>query len=87
MAIAAHERHGDAVPSHLSPGARGRYAPPPQLFPVITSVETVSPDGRLLIERDADGAYLIRHRASRRLVARTTDPATLQHLVTTLAGA
>jgi hypothetical protein len=41
----------------------------------------------LLVERDPEGAYLIRQRESGRLVARTADSATLQRLVTTLARA
>ena len=71
----------------LQRGARGRYAPPPQLFPLVLGAGASVDEAPLAIERDHDGAYLIRHRASGRLVARTADPATLQRLVSTLGGA
>lgn len=68
----------------LRRGARGRYAPPPQLFP-LTLVELAErPDSPYLIEREADGSYLIRQRDSSRLIARTGDPATLQRLLLAL---
>jgi hypothetical protein len=71
----------------LQRGARGRYAPPPQLFPLVPA-EPGDPAGSgLLVERDPEGAYLIRQRESGRLVARTADSATLQRLVMTLARA
>ena len=69
----------------LRRGARGRYAPPPQLFPLAAADPISSASGRLRVERDADGAYLVRDRDGR-LVARTVDPATLQRLLTTLAN-
>ncbi len=68
----------------LQRGARGRYAPPPQLFPLALAGTIDRPDNPLQIERDADGLYLVRHRASGRLVARTVDPAMLQRLLVNL---
>jgi hypothetical protein len=68
----------------LHRGARGRYAPPPQLFPLAFAGATDRPDNPLLIERDGDGTYLVRERATGRLVARTADSATLQRLLATL---
>ncbi len=70
----------------LRRGARGRYAPPPQLFPLVLGAGANVQNGALAVERDADGGYLIRHRATGRLMARTADPATLQRLVSTLGG-
>lgn len=70
----------------LPRGARGRYAPPPQLF-ALAATDPVNPGrGPLLVERDAEGAYLVRHRDSGRLIARTADSATLQRLLSTLAS-
>ena len=70
----------------LPRGARGRYAPPPQLF-TLAATDPVNPGrGPLLVERDAEGAYLVRHRDSGRLIARTADSATLQRLLTTLTN-
>ena len=73
-------------PRQLGRGARGRYAPPPQLFPLTTVDSSVRLDTPLLIERDPDGAYLLRQRETGRLIARTADPATLQRLLVTLGG-
>ncbi len=70
----------------LRPGARGRYAPPPQLFPLALVGSFERPDTPLHIERDQDGLYLIRQRGSGRLLARTADPATLPKLFATLLG-
>ena len=75
----------DVHARRLRRGSRGRYAPPPQLFPLTTAEAAVASDTPLLVERGADGAYLIRRRDSGRLVACTADPATLQRLLTTLA--
>jgi hypothetical protein len=72
--------------SRLRPGARGRYAAPPQLFPLALAGSLDRPDNPLHIERDQDGLYLIRHRESGRLLARTADPATLPKLFATLLG-
>lgn len=79
------QRWEESEGAQLHRGARGRYAPPPQLFPLALAGALDRPDNPLLIERDADGLYLVRNRASGRLVARTVDPATLQQLLTTLA--
>ena len=79
------QRKAESEGSQLYRGARGRYAPPPQLFPLALAGALDRPDNPLLIERDADGLYLVRQRASGRLVARTVDPATLQQLLSTLA--
>lgn len=68
----------------LQRGARGRYAPPPQLFPLALAGMVDRPDNPLQIERDADGFYLVRDRASGRLIARTVDPAMLQRLLANL---
>lgn len=68
----------------LTRGARGRYAPPPQLFPLAFAGALDRPDNPLLIERDPDGAYAVRQRDTGRLVARTDDPATLQRLLDAL---
>ena len=65
---------------NLRPGARGRYAPPPQLFPLAPVTLTARTDSPYIVEREADGAYLIRQRGTSRLIARTGDPATLQRL-------
>ena len=73
-------------PKQLRSGARGRYAPPPQLFPLALIEWSARLDSPLTIERDADGAYLLRQRATGRLVARTANPATLQRLLVTLGG-
>ncbi len=70
----------------LRRGARGRYAPPPQLFPLTLVDLTERPDSPFLIEREPAGTYLIRQRATSRLIARTDDPATLQRLLLALAG-
>lgn len=70
----------------LRRGARGRYAPPPQLFPLALVELTERPDSPFLVEREADGSYLIRQRETSRLIARTDDPATLQRLLLTLVG-
>lgn len=71
----------------LRRGARGRYAPPPQLFPLAITEAINATDGRLLIERDGEGGYLVRQRDTGRLVARTADSATLQRLLATLGKA
>ena len=71
----------------LQRGARGRYAPPPQLFPLVLGAGASLKDTPLAIERDEDGTYLVRHRITGRLMARTADPATLQRLISTLGGA
>ena len=73
-------------PRQLRRGARGRYAPPPQLFPLALVELATWRDSPLLIERDADGAYLLRQRETGRLVARTADPATLQRLLVALGS-
>lgn len=70
--------------AQLYRGARGRYAPPPQLFPLALAGSIERPDNPLQIERDADGLYIVRQRETGRLVARTVDPATLQRLLATL---
>ncbi len=70
----------------LRRGARGQYAPPPQLFSVAVADPVASDSGRWRVERATDGAYLIHDRDGGRLVARTVDPATLQRLLTTLAN-
>lgn len=79
----AEEREAGRLPR----GARGRYAPPPQLFP-LAGAEPIALDGarHLAIERAVDGAYLIRRRDDGRLIARTADSATLQRLLMTLTG-
>jgi glucose/arabinose dehydrogenase len=74
----------DSQAKRLRRGARGRYAPPQQLFPLTAIAHEA--DGQWRIERDPDGAYLVHHRATGRLVARTADPATLQRLLMTLAA-
>ena len=71
----------------LQRGARGRYAPPPQLFPLVLGAGEGVQNAPLAIERTPEGAYLIRHRLSGRVMARTADPATLQRLISTLGGA
>ena len=63
---------------HLRPGARGRYAPQPQLFPLAPVTLAGRADSPYIVEREADGAYAIRQRGTGRLIARTGDPATLQ---------
>jgi hypothetical protein len=78
------QRKDDGAVRRLHRGARGRYAPPPQLFPLAFAGTIDRPDNPLLIERDADGTYVVRERATGRLVARTADPATLQRLLATL---
>lgn len=83
MVAQPHEEHDN---SRLYQGARGRYAPPPQLFPLALTGTVDRPDNPLQIERDADGFYLVRQRGTGRLVARTVDPATLQRLLATLSG-
>ena len=70
----------------LRRGARGRDAPPPQLFPLALVELTERPDSPFLVEREVDGSYLIRQRDTSRLIARTDDPATLQRLLLTLAS-
>ena len=80
VAVSADNRRGHG----LRRGARGRYAPPPQLFPLALVELTERPDSPYLVEREADGSYLIRQRDSSRLVARTGDPATLQRLLLAL---
>lgn len=75
----------DGRTTRLRPGARGRYAPPPQLFPL--ALPTIVQEEQWLIERDPEGAWLVRRRDTGRLVARTADPATLQRLLATLASA
>ena len=76
----------DSEDPRLRPGARGRYAPPPQLFPLALAGSFEPPDNPLHIERDQDGLYLIRQRESGRPLARTADPATLPKLFATLLG-
>lgn len=73
------------VPRRLPRGARGRYAAPPQLFPLSLDLDRGLTGDRLTIERDPGGVYLIRQRDTGRLVARTADSATLQRLLATLA--
>ena len=75
----------DVQARRLRRGSRGRYAPPPQLFPLTAPDAALTGDTPLLVERGTDGAYLVRRRDSGRLVACTADPATLQRLLTTLA--
>ncbi len=77
-------RVGDRNGGGLRRGARGRYAPPPQLFPLALVELTERPDTPYAIEREADGTYLIRQRDTSRLIARTGDPATLQRLLLAL---
>ncbi len=77
--------HDEQDNLHLHQGARGRYAPPQQLFPLALAGAFDRPDNPLQIERDADGFYLVRQRVTGRLVARTVDPATLQRLLATLS--
>ena len=79
--------HSGRARRRLQRGARGRYAPPPQLFPLVLGAGASLNDTPLAIERDQDGTYLIRHRITGRLMARTADPATLPRLVSTLGGA
>jgi len=69
---------------HLRPGARGRYAPPPQLFPLAPVSLTERANSPYIVEREADGAYSIRQRGTSRLIARSGDPATLQRLMLAL---
>ena len=83
--MVAIRRDDDGDAGRLRRGARGRYAPPPQLFPVAATDALAATDGRLSLERDAEGAYLVRQRDTGRLIARAADPATLQRLLTTLA--
>ncbi|MFN8517127.1 MAG: hypothetical protein U0841_32075 [Chloroflexia bacterium] len=71
-------RVGDGREQGLRRGARGRYAPPPQLFPLALVDLTERPDSPYLVEREADGTYLVRQRETSRLIARTGDPATLR---------
>lgn len=78
------QRQDDGEGAQLYRGARGRYAPPPQLFPLALAGSIDRPDNPLQIERDADGLYVVRQRETGRLIARTVDPATLQRLLTTL---
>jgi len=82
MVAQPHEEHDNL---RLHQGARGRYAPPQQLFPLALAGALDRPDNPLQIERDVDGFYLVRQRATGRLVARTVDPATLQRLLATLS--
>lgn len=82
--VAARAGHGGS--GGLRRGARGRYAPPPQLFPLALVELTERPDNPYLIEREPDGAYLIRQRDTSRVIARTGDPATLQRLLLALTG-
>jgi len=82
--VAAHA--GDQHRHGLRRGARGRYAPPPQLFPLALVELTERPDSPYLVEREADGSYLIRQRDTSRLIARTGDPATLQRLLLSLTS-
>lgn len=82
MVAQAHEEHDNL---RLHQGARGRYAPPQQLFPLALAGALDRPDNPLQIERDADGFYIVRQRTTGRLVARTADPATLQRLLATLS--
>lgn len=86
-AISVTARDGER--KRLRRGERGRYAPPPLLFPVAPVAAGAAPawEERFAVERDPDGAYLVRQRDTGRIVARTADPATLQRLVATLAGA
>lgn len=77
-------RVGDGQEQGLRRGARGRYAPPPQLFPLALVDLTERPDSPYLVERETDGTYLVRQRETSRLVARTGDPATLQRLLLSL---
>jgi hypothetical protein len=77
-------RAGDQQGHGLRRGARGRYAPPPQLFPLALVELAERPDSPYLVEREADGTYLVRQRDTSRLVARTGDPATLQRLLMAL---
>lgn len=83
-AISVAVREGER--KRLRRGERGRYAPPPLLFPVAAGAASAWEE-RFAVERDPDGAYLVRQRDTGRIVARTADPATLQRLVATLAGA
>ena len=69
---------------YLRPGARGRYAPQPQLFPLAPVALTERADSPYIVAREADGAYAIRQRGTSRLIARTGDPATLQRLMLAL---
>jgi hypothetical protein len=80
-------RAGDQQGRGLRRGARGRYAPPPQLFPLTLVEITERPDSPYVVEREADGTYLVRQRDTSRLIARTGDPATLQRLLLALTGA
>ena len=80
VAVSAKHHSGQS----LRPGARGRYAPPPQLFPLAPVTLTARTDSPYIVEREADGAYLIRQRGTSRLIARTGDPATLQRLLLAL---
>ena len=82
MVAQPHEEHDNL---RLHQGARGRYAPPQQLFPLALVGALDRPDNPLQIERDTDGFYIVRQRATGRLVARTVDPATLQRLLATLS--
>lgn len=85
--MVAERQHNNGADGRLRRGTRGRYAPPPQLFPVAVTDALAATDGRLSLERDAEGAYLVRQRDTGRLIARTADSATLQRLLTTLARA
>lgn len=78
------QQRDDSAEMPLARGARGRYAPPPQLFPLALAEALDRPDNPLQIERDAEGLYVVRQRETGRLVARTADPATLQTLLMTL---
>lgn len=83
--MVAAQRQDEREAGRLQRGARGRYTPPPQLFPLAMTEVFNASDGRLTIERDAEGGYVVRERDTGRLVARTADSATLQRLLTTLA--
>ena len=80
------QQRDDSAETSLARGARGRYAPPQQLFPLALAGALDRPDNPLQIERDADGLYVVRQRDTGRLVARTVDPATLQRLLTALTA-
>lgn len=80
------QQRDDSAAMSLARGARGRYAPPPQLFPLALAGALDRPDNPWRIERDAEGLYVVRQRDTGRLVARTVDPATLQRLLTALTA-
>lgn len=83
--VAARRDDGQAG-GRLRRGARGRYAPPPQLFPLAVTEAINATEGRFQIERDREGGYVVLQRDTGRLVARTVDSATLQRLLATLAA-